>query len=63
VACETFVSVGLVVVGGEITTTGYVDINELVRGIVKEIGYTDPHYGFTYNTCAILNTIASQSPT
>jgi len=62
VACETFVSVGLVVVGGEITTTGYVDINELVRGIVKEIGYTDPHYGFTYNTCAILNTIGSQSP-
>ena len=62
VACETFVSVGLVVVGGEITTTGYVDINELVRGIVKEIGYTDPHHGFTYNTCAILNTIGSQSP-
>jgi S-adenosylmethionine synthetase len=62
VACETFVSVGLVVVGGEISTTGYVDINELVRGIVKEIGYTDPHYGFTYNTCAILNTIGSQSP-
>jgi len=62
VACETFVSVGLVVVGGEITTTGYVDINTLVRGIVKEIGYTDPHHGFTYNTCAILNTIGSQSP-
>ncbi|PWB70852.1 methionine adenosyltransferase, partial [candidate division GN15 bacterium] len=62
VACETFVSVGLVVVGGEITTTGYVDINELVRGIVREIGYTEPHHGFTYNTCAILNTIGSQSP-
>ncbi len=62
VACETFVSVGLVVVGGEITTDGYVDINGLVREIVKEIGYTDPHHGFTYNTCAILNTIGSQSP-
>ncbi len=62
VACETFVTVGLVIVGGEITTTGYVDINSLVRHVVNEIGYTDPAYGFSYNSCAILNAIGSQSP-
>ncbi len=62
VACETFVTVGLVVVGGEITTTGFVDIQKLVRKIIKEIGYTKPEYGFSYESCAILNAIGSQSP-
>jgi S-adenosylmethionine synthetase len=62
VACETFVTVGLVIVGGEITTTAYVDINSLVRRIVERIGYTEPKYGFTYNGCAILNAIGAQSP-
>jgi S-adenosylmethionine synthetase len=62
VACESFVTVGLVVVGGEITTKGFCDINGLVRRIVKEIGYTKPEYGFHFNSCAILNTIGSQSP-
>jgi len=62
VACETFITVGLVIVGGEITTTGYVDINGLVRSLLKQIGYTHPRYGFSYNTCAILNAIGSQSP-
>ncbi len=62
VACETFVTIGLVIVGGEITTTAYVDINNLVRRIVREIGYDDTRYGFTYNTCAILNAIGAQSP-
>ncbi|MEW6050448.1 MAG: methionine adenosyltransferase [Candidatus Zixiibacteriota bacterium] len=62
VACETFVTVGLVIVGGEITTVGYVDIHTLVRKIIREVGYTDPRMGFTYNTCAIVNTIGSQSP-
>ena len=62
VACETFVSVGLVIVGGEITTTAYVDINGLVRRIVREIGYDQARYGFTYNTCSILNAIGMQSP-
>ncbi|MCC6962083.1 MAG: methionine adenosyltransferase [candidate division Zixibacteria bacterium] len=62
VACETFVTVGLVVVGGEITTNGFVDIQKLVRQIVKEIGYTKPTYGFSYDSCAILNAIGSQSP-
>jgi S-adenosylmethionine synthetase len=62
VACESFVTIGLVVVGGEITTKGFCDINGLVRRIVREIGYTKPEYGFHFNSCAILNTIGSQSP-
>ncbi|MEW6411417.1 MAG: methionine adenosyltransferase [Candidatus Zixiibacteriota bacterium] len=62
VACETFVTAGLVIVGGEITTTGYVDIHKLVRRIVRDIGYTKSKYGFSYDTCAILNAIGSQSP-
>lgn len=62
VACETFVTVGLVIVGGEITTSGYVDVNNLTRDILKQIGYTDSKYGFNYQTCAILNAIGSQSP-
>ena len=62
VACETFVTTGLVIVGGEVTTTTYIDIPELVRGVVKDIGYNDPRYGFDYNSCAILNAIGRQSP-
>jgi S-adenosylmethionine synthetase len=62
VACETFVTAGLIIVGGEITTTAYVDIQNLVRNKVKEIGYTDSRYGFAYDTCAILNAIGMQSP-
>ena len=62
VACETFVSKGLVIVGGEITTGAYVDINNLVRKIVNHTGYTKTSYGFTGDTCAILNAIGAQSP-
>jgi S-adenosylmethionine synthetase len=62
VACETFVSVGLVIVGGEITTKTYVDIHRLVRDVIREVGYTNPAQGFTYDTCAILNAIGAQSP-
>jgi S-adenosylmethionine synthetase len=62
VACETFISVGLVIVGGEVTTSSYVDIPSLVRNLVKDIGYTDPKYGFNFSTCAILNAIGTQSP-
>ncbi len=62
VACETFVTVGLVIVGGEITTESYVDINRLVRGVIREVGYDQRAYGFTFDTCAILNSIGSQSP-
>jgi S-adenosylmethionine synthetase len=62
VACETFITVGLVIVGGEITTKTYVDIPGLVRKLIKGIGYTDAKYGFNYKTCAILNAIGIQSP-
>jgi S-adenosylmethionine synthetase len=62
VACETYVTMGLLIVGGEITTSAYVDIQKLARGIIKDIGYTHPKYGFDSDTCAIVNTINSQSP-
>jgi S-adenosylmethionine synthetase len=62
VACEAFITVGLVIVGGEITTEGYVDVNNKTRDILKQIGYTDSKYGFNYQTCGILNAIGSQSP-
>ncbi len=62
VACETFITVGLVIVGGEITTNGYVDVNGLVRDVLRKIGYTDSKYGFNHKTCGILNAIGSQSP-
>lgn len=62
VACETFVTRGMVVVGGEITTETYVNIDKLVRDVVRDIGYNDPKYGFCYETCAVLNVIGTQSP-
>ncbi len=62
VACETFVSRGLVMVGGEITTSIYVDIPKVVRKLVKDIGYTDPSLGFDYETCAIITCVQEQSP-
>lgn len=62
VACETFVSRGLVMVGGEITTTIYVDIPKVVRKLVKDVGYTDPALGFDYETCAIITCVQEQSP-
>jgi S-adenosylmethionine synthetase len=62
VACETFLTTGLVLVGGEITTETYVDIHELVRKVIRDIGYTNPHYGFDNESCAVLNAIQKQSP-
>jgi S-adenosylmethionine synthetase len=62
VACETLVNTGLVVVSGEITTSTYVDIQEIARETIRRIGYTDAAYGFDYETCAVLNTIDKQSP-
>ncbi len=62
VACETYVTMGLIIVGGEITTSAYVDIHNLCRDLLKDIGYTHPKYGFDYHTCAILNAIHTQSP-
>src|SRR3989338_8080106 len=61
VACETFISIGLVIVGGEITTKTYVDVHKLVRRVLVEIGYTHPKYGFNADTAAILNAINTQS--
>ena len=62
VACETYVTMGLIIVGGEITTSAFVDVHKLVRDVLKDIGYTHPKYGFDYHTCAILNAIHTQSP-
>jgi S-adenosylmethionine synthetase len=62
VACETFVTTGLVMVGGEITTTAYVDIQDVVRKTVKNIGYTKADYKFDSESCSVLNAIHSQSP-
>lgn len=62
VACETFVSTGLVLVGGEITTETFIDFQGLVRNIVMDIGYTDPELGFEYKSLCLLNAINEQSP-
>ncbi|MFH0734526.1 MAG: methionine adenosyltransferase [bacterium] len=62
VACETFVTTGLVVVGGEITTTAYIDVPEVVRNVIREIGYTKAEYKFDAESCGVLNAIHSQSP-
>ena len=62
VACETFVTTGLAMIGGEITTNCYVDIPNIVRQTIEEIGYTDAHYGIDAKTCAVLTSIDKQSP-
>ncbi|MGB2579851.1 S-adenosylmethionine synthetase [Elusimicrobium simillimum] len=62
VACETYVTRGLVVVGGEITTNTWVDTDAIAREEIKTIGYIDAKYGFNHETCAILNVIGKQSP-
>jgi S-adenosylmethionine synthetase len=62
VACETYVKTGMVMVGGEVTTSAWVDIEELTRSTVKEIGYVHSDMGFDADSCAILNTIGKQSP-
>jgi len=62
VACETFVTTGLVLVGGEITTKTYIDVPAVVRQIVERIGYTKADYKFDSESCSVLNAIHSQSP-
>ena len=62
VACETMIKTGMVIVAGEITTEAYVDIENIVRGVVNEIGYNNSESGFDSNTCAVLNGIGKQSP-
>jgi S-adenosylmethionine synthetase len=62
VACETLVTTGLALVAGEITTSAYVDFQDVVRSTINEIGYNRGKYGFDAETCAVLSSIHSQSP-
>ncbi len=62
VACETYVKTGMVMVGGEITTDAWVDIEQITRDTIREIGYTSSEMGFDADSCAILNVIGKQSP-
>ena len=62
VACETFVKTGMVLVGGEITTSAWVDIEELTRSTIRDIGYVNSDMGFDANSCAVLSAIGKQSP-
>jgi len=62
VACECFATTGMILVGGEITTNTYVDLQLLVRDVIREIGYTEPGLRFDADSVAILNTINQQSP-
>ncbi len=61
VACECFASTGMVLVGGEITTKGYIDIIQVARETLKEIGYNDHRYGIDYNSFSVLSAIKPQS--
>lgn len=61
VACETLVSTGLVLVAGEITTSGILDYSKIARKVIQEIGYNDPAYGFDFESCSVLNSIDRQS--
>lgn len=62
VAVETLVTTGLAVVSGEVTTDAYVDVQEIVREVIKEIGYTKASYRFDSESCGVLSTIHTQSP-
>ncbi len=62
VACETLVTTGMAMIAGEITTSAYVDMPDIVRATIKEIGYDDSSIGFDYETCAVITTIGRQSP-
>jgi S-adenosylmethionine synthetase len=62
VACESFVTTGLAMVGGEITTNAYVDVQKIVRDTIREIGYTKADYKFDAESCAVISSIHSQSP-
>jgi len=61
VACETMVTTGIAMVAGEISTSCYVEIPKIIRNTIREIGYTDPHYGFDYVTCGVITSIQAQS--
>ena len=61
VACETATTTGTIIVCGEITTRAWVDVPAMVRGVVRDIGYTDAEYGFDYQSCGVLTAIKEQS--
>jgi len=62
VACEAAVGMGYVIVGGEITTKTWVDVSNIVRGVMRKVGYDKPEYGFDYHTLSVFNVIHEQSP-
>ena len=62
VACETLVTTGMAMISGEITTTAYVDMPDIVRQTIRDIGYKNSNMGFDWETCAVLSTIDKQSP-
>jgi S-adenosylmethionine synthetase len=62
VACESFATTGLVLVGGEITTNAYIEVQDVVRRVIREIGYTKADYRFDAESCSVLSAIHSQSP-
>lgn len=62
VACETFTTTGMVLIGGEITTNAHVDYQDVARGVAKKIGYDKPEYGLDFESMAVLNTVHTQSP-
>ncbi|OAI48965.1 S-adenosylmethionine synthetase [Gammaproteobacteria bacterium SCGC AG-212-F23] len=62
VACETFVKTGMVLVGGEVTTSAWVDIEQITRNVVRDIGYNSSEMGFDWESCAIMSVIGKQSP-
>jgi S-adenosylmethionine synthetase len=62
VACESFVTTGMALVGGEITTNGYIEVQDIARQVIREIGYTKADYRFDAESCSVLSAIHSQSP-
>jgi S-adenosylmethionine synthetase len=62
VACESFVTTGLAFVGGEITTSGYIEVQDIVRSVIRDIGYTKAEYRFDADSCSVISAIHSQSP-
>ena len=62
VACETFTTTGMILVGGELTTHAYVDLQEIARGVARRIGYDNPEFGLDYNSMSVMNVIHAQSP-
>lgn len=62
VACETLVKTGMVLVGGEITTSAWVDVEDITRQVIREIGYNSSEMGFDWESCAVLSAIGKQSP-